>query len=240
HGFDVKFAVFQNLGHVRTPSLAASFFARTCNATPKTPPVELARLQVKELPAGRTVALADGAASRPLPPIRSTQRTGQADPTTPESRLGKGNGTTGRDAGARASGASVGDGRSADRSAVPLRIRPVSPQPNAKPTAPRREVPPVRDSDTEGPVRVRVSSTIGISPLLVSYSATLPARLQRSAFYLWTDNGEPISNGINGQKFFTEPGVHRLGVLVTTKDGQEYRAGQKITVLERIGKDDAD
>ncbi|MFQ5491508.1 MAG: prolyl oligopeptidase family serine peptidase, partial [Phycisphaerae bacterium] len=56
HGFDLTFAVFQDLGHERRPGIASSFFARTCNATPKTPPVELARMQVLELPASETAA----------------------------------------------------------------------------------------------------------------------------------------------------------------------------------------
>ena len=89
----------------------------------------------------------------------------------------------------------------------------------------------------KNPVRVRLSSTIGISPLLVSFSvATMPAAMRHGAFFLWTDNGEPISNGVNGQKFLVDPGQHRLEVLVTTANGQELRASQTVTVLERISK----
>ena len=88
---------------------------------------------------------------------------------------------------------------------------------------------------TDSPIRVRLSSTIGISPLLVSYSVgQLPAQWRKGAFFLWTDNGEPISNAVNGQKFLIEPGEHRLEVLVTTMDGREYRASETISVLERI------
>jgi dienelactone hydrolase len=250
HGFDVKFAVFQDLGHERTPSLAASFFAQTCNATPKTPPVELARLQVKEIPPDETVALAraepsaslprsESARPRPLP--GSSQIAADAPRPFEESGTWPGDlslGGTQPDArdGSPGGGRKTGRTRTPPRQSVPLRTRPLVPPPTRKQATPQRKVPPIRGIDPKNPVRVRVSSTIGISPLLVSYSASLPAHLQRGAFYLWTDNGEPISNGINGQKFLSKPGTHRLEVLVTTPDGREFRARQTVTVLERINK----
>ncbi len=46
-GFDVTFGIFESLGHERTPSVAAEFFARTCDRKPKTPPSELAGLRIK-------------------------------------------------------------------------------------------------------------------------------------------------------------------------------------------------
>ena len=87
----------------------------------------------------------------------------------------------------------------------------------------------------QSPVRVRLSSTIGIAPLLVSYSAAVPDDIRQNAYYLWTDNDEPVSNGLNGQLFLTTPGEHQIEVSVTTEDGQEYRAGRTVTVLRRIG-----
>jgi poly(3-hydroxybutyrate) depolymerase len=50
NGFDVTFAVFRDLGHERRPSVAADFFARQIGAPAKTPPTELARMQVKRVP----------------------------------------------------------------------------------------------------------------------------------------------------------------------------------------------
>lgn len=244
HGFDVKFAVFQDLGHERTPSLAASFFAQTCNATPKTPPVELARLQVKEIPAGETVALAAAGPPVTLPPlVAAGQRRGPGSsevaadaPRLYERHTRPAVRPVLRSAGPEADDRATAGPRTRPRQTVPLRTRPVTPASASRQATPRRTAPPLRPADRENPVRVRVSSTIGISPLLVSYSTSLPANLQRGAFFLWTDNGEPISNGINGQKFLSEPGAHRLEVLVTTADGREYRAGRTVTVLERIGK----
>ena len=69
---------------------------------------------------------------------------------------------------------------------------------------------------------------------MVSYSVALPDRIRRKAYFLWTDNGEPVSNGVNGQLFLTTPGEHQIEVLVTTDEGQEYRARRTVTVLERI------
>ena len=60
--------------------------------------------------------------------------------------------------------------------------------------------------------------------------------MSKGAFFLWTDNGEPISNAVTGQKLLTAPGAHRLEVLVTAADGTEHRAGDTVTVLERVNK----
>lgn len=68
---------------------------------------------------------------------------------------------------------------------------------------------------------------------MVSFSAVAPGPLRRGAYFLWTDNGEPISNGINGQKYLLAPGDHVLEVLMTTASGQEYRASKTINVLEK-------
>jgi hypothetical protein len=58
--------------------------------------------------------------------------------------------------------------------------------------------------------------------------------MRRGAYFLWTDNGEPIANGVNGQTYLTQPGEHRIKVVVTTADGKEYEADQAVTVLEPI------
>ncbi len=57
HGFDLTYAVFQEKGHERTPSVAAEFFARQLGVTAKTPPEELSQLQVKiiDVPGARSM-----------------------------------------------------------------------------------------------------------------------------------------------------------------------------------------
>ncbi len=183
HGFDLTFAEFAHKGHERIPSLAAAFFAQACGIQAKTPPLELASLQVRELP------VLD----------RAGGELAQAKPLSHD----------------------------------PLPIRPLSPQ--ARKTAARPRPGTQKNQPESGnPVRIRLSSTIGVAPLVISYSVVLPDRLRGKAYFLWTDNGEPVSNGINGQLFLTSAGEHKIEVLVTTEDGQEYRAGRKVTVIERI------
>ena len=258
HGFDLTFAVFQDLGHERRPSMAASFFAQTCGATPKTPPVELARLQVKELPAPAALASAPATKPRPQPqrqarpqpvPARSSRApaprpqdraVASATPTS-TSRQRFSPARTPVKPAPRVTPAPPSEPVSYTEPparARALRTRPVAPPPPVEQGTPPRSTPtelPAPDRE-RSPLVVRLSSTIGLSPLLVSYSVSGPAGLLNGAFFLWTDNGEPISNGINGQKFLTEPGTHRIDVLVTTADGREYRAGQTVTVLERVGR----
>jgi len=84
------------------------------------------------------------------------------------------------------------------------------------------------------PVRVKLSSTIGIAPLVVSYAAVLPDHIRKQADFLWTDNGEPISNKRDGQLFLATAGEHEIAVLVTKDDGQHCRASRTVTVLARI------
>jgi hypothetical protein len=83
---------------------------------------------------------------------------------------------------------------------------------------------------------VRLSTSIGISPLLVSFTVEMPKALKKGADFLWTDNGIPICNDIQGQKILMEPGRHRIGVLVITQDNQELRASSDVTVFERLTK----
>jgi predicted esterase len=250
HGLDLTFAEFSGKGHERTPSLAAAHFARVAGATAKTPPLELAALQVKEHPVlDRTDAKLAGVGPPPTP-----TEPGRAAAVQPPTLAAKT--TTGdtrragepRDVQVAAVDTGAGSGipvpATAQRrftqwrpieSTSPLRTRAVTPERRA-PVRPRpRPRPPSQASQrTESPVRIRLSSTIGIAPLMVSYSAALRDDISRKAYYLWMDNGEPISNGVNGQTFLTKPGEHQIEVLVTTEDGLEYRSSRMVTVLERI------
>lgn len=243
HGFDVKFAVFQDLGHERRPSVAAAFFAQNCDATPKTPPVELARLQIKELPPPSSVALAAGAGRpTPLPPVRRNAGSGQvvADASSqfedsPRSATNGGKASTAIATRSPRQAIPGRSGRTAQASTgAVVRTKPVPLPPKQDRVTPPRPTPAVRSGAGSDRLAVRLSSTIGLAPLLVSYSVTAPDDMLKGAFYLWTDNGEPVSNGRTGQKFLTEPGTHRMQVLVTTADGKEHRVGQDVTVLERV------
>ena len=250
HGFDLTFAEFGDKGHERTPSLAAAFFAHECGARAKTPPVELASLRVKKRPVlDRTDGEVGGLepttlARKPgettaIPPLPRSQ------PTPGDARVAAAVGSPASRPGSQPPGSGSTPSRPVSRrpkgftqwrpidSTSPLRTRPLTPQ-AAEPTSTHRTVARKPSSKPNNPVRVRLSSTIGIAPLVVSYSVALPDRLRRRAYFLWTDNDEPISNGINGQLYLTTAGEHNIEVLVTTEDGQEYRAGRTVTVLERI------
>ncbi len=223
-GFDVTFAVFKDLGHARRPSVAAAFFAETCGAEAKTPPTELARMQVTDVPLP-TLTGQEKAATVADRADRSTAEPESASPAVraPQPRPQPSTWTQPRDEhglGGMAVRAIAPDAEHAAEPTLPPRPIASSPRPAARP-----------------PLRVRVSSTIGIAPHLVSFSAIAPLELRRGAYFLWTDNGEPISNGINGQKYFITPGVHDLKLLMTTSDGREYAAQKAITVLERMRDD---
>jgi hypothetical protein len=124
---------------------------------------------------------------------------------------------------------------------VELRTRPLAPRKTPAPNIANYFREPIsQEEDTSGqslvdsPVKVKLSSSIGIVPLVVSYSAALPDELRSRAYYLWTDNGAPVSNGSNGQVLLTAPGEHDFTVFVTTDCGEQYSANRRVTVLERI------
>ena len=70
----------------------------------------------------------------------------------------------------------------------------------------------------------------------MNFSAVAPESVSRGAYFLWTDNGVPIANGLNGQKYLINPGEHVLEVMMTTAEGQRYYARKTITVLERLNR----
>lgn len=253
HGFDLTYAVFEKKGHERTPGVAAEFFARTCGAEAKTPPVELALMQVTEIPVPTYEHSVVGSFASIPPLVKSDGRASTAQPR----RMGSSQR-------APAKGASVFSHRTqepppnsrTDGRPAPIngRARSIFPPTNAasgtarnvtlktRPVAPNHRVPAARRAATPikkpgpGPVKIRVSSTIGVAPLLVSYSAAMPKAIQEQASFLWAVNGEPISNDLNGQKFFSVPGKYELAVLVAAKDGVEYYASRTITVIGRVSK----
>jgi len=207
-GFDVTFAVFRDLGHARRPSVAADFFARQIGAVAKTPPIELARMQVTRVPlpglngngkktgASRVSTAANGKV------INAAQLTGtESPPSAPHPEAAR-RGPTGSN-------------------------RP-SPQPAVSGSISSRV--PAADN----PLRLRVSSPIGLAPHALSFSALVPDDVARGATFLWTDNGVPIASGINGQTSMAEPGEHILEVVMTTRDGKTYSARKAINVIERL------
>lgn len=199
-GFDVTFAVFRDLGHERRPSVAADFFARQIGVTAKTPPLELARMQVTRVPLNGVRNGAGGAPAKGGNVAAAELRGGNAAVATPPPPPA---------AEADAPGGAF-ESATADAAAA--------------------------EAAPEGVLHVRVSSTIGIAPHHVNFSAIAPDTISRGAYFLWTDNGEPIASGINGQKYLIKPGDHVLAVTMTTAEGRRYAAKKTVTVLERLAR----
>ncbi len=210
HGYEnVFWFLIKDSGHERTPDLAAEFFARVTGAQPNSPPSVLVKRQAI---AGNEEGIAflsgkmSGFQLPPAPRVVSRQETG-ARPEMPPRRTGAARPTQVRDDASPAGGGAATRERTA---AVPRRTHPGS------------------------PLKIGVSSAIGIEPLHLGFWADCPASWRETADFLWTLNGEPIGSGVNGQRTVADAGEHQLGVLAVTADGKEHRATRTIRVLPRL------
>mgnify|MGYP003731138289 CR=1 FL=1 len=214
----------KGIGHQRTPDTAAAFFARVAGVEPNAPPIVLVQRQAI---AGNARGLAFLAGQMGTPEARPTRT-------------------------ATAGGVAAQREPTPSRAAAPPEpVRAQAPGPalavasslrnpgaaSREPSARRSESPAATGGaspDARPRVSIRVSSAIGIEPLVLAFSADCPADWLRTADFLWTLDGEPLCNGVNGQKTITQPGEHTLGLLVVTPDQQEHRAHRLIRVLPRI------
>jgi len=269
HGFDTTSGVIDHRGHERMPELAAAFFAKTCDAVPKTPPTQLAGVTMarspavphKSSPKTRLRTMANARKAKPgnnKPPNRNLGKSSKINkPAQSREDLtvassGKRSRST-KQPGHRDRGKSLQkpqtsqkkktsipkpspsmkrDGKTLSIKPIPSKaVTPLKKQDSLKPKR-RRET--KSSSQNISPLKVRLSATIGISPMLLSYTVHIPPEMLKDADVLWLDNGEPISHGISGQKSLSKSGQHKIEVLVVTKDNQEYRTHKKVTVLERL------
>jgi len=265
NGFDTTSGIVEGMGHERTPQTAAAFFAKTCGAAAKTPPLELSRIRLTPVPAARIASAAENLRKHPPAPSqpqRNTQSrprsdTARAAPSSTPSRQLADAGMSSLEARPQASQkrTSSSTPKPNNRSTpafkrTPVRTRPTLNRPiPAKPlpapkskTARKRttRLDPKRKVADLQPLGIRLSAHIGISPMPMSYTVQIPAEMRKDADILWIDNGEPMSRGISGQKILTRPGQHKVEVLVVTKDNREYRASKTVTVLERLSLDEDD
>ncbi|MCG3127035.1 MAG: hypothetical protein CHACPFDD_01892 [Phycisphaerae bacterium] len=211
----------KNLGHERTPDIAADFFGRVAGVRPSGPSAVLARRQAIEgNPAG--LALLSGATTEFRAPPEPVRRLAFADPgrsTLPRAVPVSSRGPAVPSAG----GASTGKPSQAPVLAA---------------VTPGRQVGGARGS-ASGSVSINVSAAFGISPLLVGFSADCPSDWATSAEFAWSVNGEAIGNTINGQRTFSEPGTYELSVQVLTRDGREHRATRTIRVIPKLSSEPA-
>jgi predicted esterase len=226
NGFDVTFAVFKDLGHERRPSAAAAFFAETCGVEARTPPTELAHMQVKRVALPTAYPAASKSPKQQPVTVASTVST---PPQQPPPKAAP------KQAPSQQERESLFANRQPSRP-TPSANRPTPSQPRQQQQQAPVSPPPDRPVATteSSPLRVRLSSTIGIAPLLVTFSALTPQDLRKDAYFLWLADGQPIANGMTGQKYLTSPGRHQLECVLTTADGREYRAYKNVTVLERV------
>ena len=83
-------------------------------------------------------------------------------------------------------------------------------------------------------VNVRISGpAIGTAPHYLRYSVDLPRDKTQGADFLWMDNGVWIGDEPKGSKILESPGLHRISVLIVTRDDKEYRGSATVQVLER-------
>ncbi len=241
HRFDVTAQYVRGLGHERTPQTAAAFFAQVIGVEPKTPPPLGTRVMHDIVPSG-----VSGASARVLAraPVKSSAApAGGAGPASPP-RTSANAVFAANKAPAPLSGATV------QASPTPRSVGPVAPAggstaqpyiPSYKPAprAPQRT--PTRTvalrTGTPGEqdsIRIRVSATIGVTPLWVSYAVDMPQDWREGTSVLWTDNGKPISTAVNGYRWMREAGAHHLEALVITRDDREFRVAETITVLPKL------
>ncbi len=73
---------------------------------------------------------------------------------------------------------------------------------------------------------------IGTSPHYLAYSAGLSLELLDVADFLWKDNGVWMGDEARGVKILESPGLHRITVLLVTRDNKEYRGMATVQVLQ--------
>ncbi len=264
NGFDMTSGIVEGMGHERTPQTAAAFFAKTCGAAAKTPPLELSRIRLTPVPAARIASAAEALRKNTPVQRRPQQRTqsrnsnaARALPSnTPSRQLADARTPSliARPAAGK-NRRSSSTPKSNNRSAPPVKRTPVRTRSSLNRPIPAKPLPAQKSTTTRKrttrfdpkrkvadlqPLGIRLSAHIGISPMPMSYTVQIPPEMKKDADILWIDNGEPMSRGISGQKILTRPGQHKVEVLVVTKDNREYRASKTVTVLERLSLDEDD
>ncbi len=79
--------------------------------------------------------------------------------------------------------------------------------------------------DIQGPA-------VGSAPYYLSYAVDLPRDVLRGADFLWKNNGVWMDDGPRGAKVLDSPGLHRITVLLVTRDNKEYRGMATVRVLD--------
>lgn len=236
---NIAWVHIKDKGHERTPDLAADFFARVSDVKPSSPPKVLVQRQaIDGNPAGRaflegklasfrspTLAARSPARFPPKRPSAPTPPRPQASQSAPPKAI----------VSATPGPAAPTPLRSGGPEGLLVRSLPnSSPVAYSPPTARRTSAVPGRSEPARSVLGIRLSSAIGIEPLLLGYSAECPSDWLEAADFLWTLDGVPVGNGVNGQKTIFDAGEHTLALLIVTGNGEEHRVQRTVRVLPRL------
>jgi dienelactone hydrolase len=171
--------------------------------TRKSPPATARETQVASAAQNRNTP-------KPLPQSRTTQRDNTSRVPTLASNVSPSNSARGKPA----TSSNPPVQRSTTIARAPTKISPGSPKASR--------------------VNIRLSGpNIGTAPHYVAYSIDLPREKLDGADFLWMDNGVWIGDEPRGVKIIDTPGLHKISVLVVTKDDQEFRGAATVHVLDR-------
>jgi hypothetical protein len=234
HRFDVSAKYVRGLGHERTPQTAAMFFARVHDLKPNSPPPLGALVMEDVMPVGRPTMPSRAGAGTPTvvasrdrarPRTRLPRRTNPVFPG--EMARSEGDGTVQATEAPRVARVSA--------TAPPRYSVRHEPAPRVPRRTPARSA-PLRSGHraTEAGARIRLSTTVGVTPLWVNYRVELPDDLKRGASILWTDNGRPISTAPSGYCVMREVGNHKLEALIITRGDREIRLVETVKVLPKL------
>ncbi len=252
---NVAWVQIKNLGHERTPDMAADFFGRSAGVKPRTAPTALAQRQAIDgnaeglaLLSGRSGdfvrhegelaaatekpvvhPVAPTPTHRPEPQVPANYETAVRNTDAPPAA---GNGDEPPPVPeylveARARGARVGSPTVSKPSGRSSDVASVTPDRNGVQPAPTRA--------RRAPVNIGVSSRVGVEPLLLGYWADCPSDWRSTAHFEWLINGESMGAGVQGQRTLAKAGEYELALIVTTSDGQQYRVTRKVDVLPQVG-----
>ena len=232
HRFDVTAKYVGGLGHERTPQTAAMFFAQGLGIEPRTPP-PIGTLVMNDVMPERTSSananLHREPGRTPIPP-RRPDTLDETNAIFPDARSGS-SGELATAAGSP-SQLTVADVSPSTPQRHPTRYQP---PPQTAQRSPARSLPlRTGNVDDKTPARLRLSTTVGVTPLWVSYRVDLPAEVQKGSSVLWTDNGRPISTAMNGYCVMRDVGQHRLEALIITQDDREIRLSETVEVLPKL------
>jgi len=97
----------------------------------------------------------------------------------------------------------------------------------------RSQRPPEQRRGSARRVNINIKGpAVGSAPYYLSYAVDLPPDVLRGADLLWKDNGVWMGDAPLGAKILESPGVHRITVLLVTRDNKEYRGMATVRVLD--------